>query len=97
MEKGDFYASTGVDLEDVRHDERSYTVEVDGAEACTIQFIGTRRADGKAGKAGEVLEEVKGLKATYTYKGDELYVRAKIANAKRQVAWTQPRILAGSR
>ncbi len=49
---------------------------------------------------GAVLAEVKGPKATYTLKGDELYVRAKIVSSKVktnpgvigevETAWTQP-------
>ncbi len=49
---------------------------------------------------GAVLEEIKGTKATYTLKGDEIYVRAKIVSSKPkangsvagefETAWTQP-------
>ncbi|MGB0578634.1 MAG: PHP domain-containing protein [Limisphaerales bacterium] len=49
---------------------------------------------------GEVLKEVKGSKASYKFKGNELYVRAKVISDKPQtnpinaddleVAWTQP-------
>lgn len=49
---------------------------------------------------GAVLAEVKGPKASYTLKGDELYVRAKIVSSKTktnpgvtgevETAWTQP-------
>jgi hypothetical protein len=53
---------------------------------------------------GAVLAEVKGLKAAYTLKGDELYVRAKIVSSKVkhnpgvtgevETAWTQPLVAA---
>jgi hypothetical protein len=49
---------------------------------------------------GAVLSEQRGLVATYTCKGDELYVRAKVISSKpkqnavvkdeREAAWTQP-------
>ena len=49
---------------------------------------------------GTVLAEVKALTASYTLKGDELYVRAKIISSKpkanatnadeMEMAWTQP-------
>ncbi len=49
---------------------------------------------------GTVLAEVKGTKASYTPKGDELYVRAKIISSRPhpnpsqkgdvETAWTQP-------
>jgi hypothetical protein len=43
MKAGDFYASTGVRLKDVRRDPRGYAVEVDPEPGVTyaIQFIGT--------------------------------------------------------
>jgi len=43
MKKGEFYASTGVQLKDVRRDPAAYTVEIDPEPnvAYTIQFIGT--------------------------------------------------------
>lgn len=54
---------------------------------------------------GVVLAEVKGTNASYTLKGDELYVRAKIVSSKPKVngsvagefetAWTQP-VVAGA-
>lgn len=54
---------------------------------------------------GAVLAEVKGTKASYTLKGDELYVRAKIISSKVKVnpgvsgevetAWTQPLVNSG--
>lgn len=55
---------------------------------------------------GTVLAEIKGTKATYTAKGDELYIRAKIISSKPhpnpsqkgdvETAWTQP-IVPGAR
>lgn len=54
---------------------------------------------------GAVMAEVKGAKASYTLKGDEIYVRAKIVSSKRKVngsvadefetAWTQPLVNRG--
>lgn len=56
---------------------------------------------------GVVLAEVKGSNASYTFKGDELYVRAKIVSSKKKVngsvedelemAWTQPVVVAGKK
>jgi hypothetical protein len=49
---------------------------------------------------GRVLAEFEGAEATYNFRGDELYVRAKIvssrlkenpfAEGEREQAWTQP-------
>lgn len=71
------------------------------------QFIGTRRvAEGALvahEQMGIVLEEHEGLEPSYTFAGDELYVRAKVISSKvkenpyrageYEVAWTQPVVL----
>jgi hypothetical protein len=46
-----------------------------------VQFIG---------KGGEVLAEQTEASASYTFKGGEAYVRAKILESNGQTAWTQP-------
>ena len=106
MKRGDFYASSGVSLSDVRYDKETKTLSVeidpvDGAEYST-QFIGTRRDSENHGHVhpGETLATVDGTKATYQLKGDELYVRALITSSvphpdpsfkdQRTQAWTQP-------
>ena len=83
LEAGRFYASTGVELADVVTSERGMTVTVkkDSWSKYRIQFIG---------KGGAVLEEVEGESATYTVKGQEGYVRAKITRSDGKMAWTQP-------
>lgn len=45
MQRGDFYASTGVTLKDVRRDGKSLTVSIEAAEGVTYrtQYIGTRK------------------------------------------------------
>jgi hypothetical protein len=101
---GDFYASSGVRLRDVRANERSLTVEVepDPGVSYAIRFIGTRRHSGpvESFAMGETLAEVDGPSATYTARGDELYVRATIVSSRRhpngyspvdfETAWVQP-------
>lgn len=103
--RGDFYASSGVSLRDVRRDETSLTVEVLPEEGVTytIRFIGTRvtgRQRFDSLKLGEVLQESKGSSASYTFRGDELYVRATVvsdrphpdgyAEGDLETAWVQP-------
>ncbi len=121
MEAGDFYATTGVVLSDVRREGGTLRVEVAAEPGVdySVQFIGTRRgfdrsstplpvAPGSKGRphrrysrdVGMVLAEMRGPGASYTLKGDELYVRAKIISTKPkpnastagefEVAWTQP-------
>jgi hypothetical protein len=89
MEKGDFYASSGVTLNDVRYDAAAGTLEVqvapEAAARFTTRFIGTL-APTKAGatptesEIGAVLATVEGTKATYKLSGRELYVRAVVTS-----------------
>jgi hypothetical protein len=83
MENGDFYASSGVTLRDVRREKNSYTVEIEPEHGVTyrIQFVGTR-AGFENSTVGEVLQETNGTGATYKLKGDEIYVRAKVTSSK---------------
>jgi hypothetical protein len=83
VERGDFYASTGVELVDVKATATSLTVEtrVVGGRKHRIQFIG---------KGGRVLSDVQESTATYTFTGTEGYVRAKVIDSGGDIAWVQP-------
>lgn len=83
IKKGDFYASTGVVLIDVKITEKEYEVFVEPHKYFkhTIAFIG---------KDGAVLAKVDGDNAKYEYIGDELYVRARVTSTSGQVAITKP-------
>src|SRR5262245_6257851 len=83
LERGDFYASTGVELTDYRFDDVKVTVRIKEMPESKyrIQFIGAN---------GRVLRETSSNPATYTFAGDEKYVRAKIFESNGRVAWTQP-------
>jgi len=83
IERGDFYASTGVELSDyqVTADTITVTIKELPASKYRIQFIGAK---------GQVLKEAISSPATYTFTGDEKYVRAKIFESNGRVAWTQP-------
>jgi hypothetical protein len=83
LERGDFYASTGVVLDDVRADDASLTVIVKPDEWAKyrIQFIG---------KGGRVLREATEPSATYRFTGDEGYVRARVLESNGRLAWVQP-------
>lgn len=95
---GDFYSSTGVELEDVVFEKGTLSLRIQaaGTETFTTRFIGTR----KGGPAGETLAETKGMRPAYTLKGDELYVRAVVTSSGAPAvpsdefptkrAWTQP-------
>jgi hypothetical protein len=83
IEQGEFYATLGVTLKDVYHTEDKYIVDVNPYKdaAYTITFIG---------KDGHTLQESQGPYAEYHFKGDELYVRARIFESSGRIACTQP-------
>lgn len=120
LEAGDFYASSGVELGDIRWKDNKLSVGIAArtGETYTTQFIGTRRPIDWQSRPvantngvrlavtrlysegiGAVLSEQRGTNVSYTCKGDELYVRAKVVSSKmvenavvageRQAAWTQ--------
>ncbi len=86
LKKGDFYASTGVELADYQADKSRIivTVREERSSKYRIQFIG---------RGGRVLSESFTSPATYSFKGDEGYVRAKIFESNGKMAWTQPVML----
>jgi hypothetical protein len=122
MQRGDFYASTGVTLKDVKNDGKSLSISIDGAEGVTYktQYIGTRKDFDEGAKPvvdaagvplprssliysdsiGVVLHETTDLDSSYTFAGDELYVRARVVSNRVQanphaegdyeMAWVQP-------
>jgi hypothetical protein len=83
LERGDFYASTGVELVDVMTTEKSIEVRVREKNLARyrIHFIGS---------AGRVLQQSVGTTATYAIGGSEGYVRAKVIDSNGKAAWTQP-------
>jgi len=83
LERGDFYASTGVELTDYRANARQMIVAVKTTafSKYRIQFIG---------KGGRVLRESLEPAATYDMRGDEGYVRARIVESNGRMAWCQP-------
>jgi hypothetical protein len=86
MERGDFYASTGVELTDYQVTDKAMTVTVKQTafSKYRVQFIG---------KSGKLLAEVTESPATYSFRGDEGYVRAKVVESNGQFAWCQPVML----
>ena len=86
LKKGDFYASTGVELSDYKADDKEVviTIKEERSSKYRIQFIG---------RNGRVLNESNTSPARYTIKGDEGYVRAKIYESNGKMAWTQPAML----
>ena len=83
LERGEFYSSTGVELQaiDAQPSAMTITVREERSSKYRIQFIG---------RQGRVLSESTTSPATYTFKGDEGYVRAKVIESNGKLAWIQP-------
>jgi hypothetical protein len=79
---GDFYASNGVELEDIVTTPKSIEIRVREKNLAhyRIQFIGSH---------GRLLQETPGARATYAIRGNEGYVRAKVIDSNDKAAWTQ--------
>lgn len=83
LERGEFYASTGVELRDVQTTADGMRVEVEPTtySKYRIQFIG---------RGGRVLQESLEPSATYAFRRDEGYVRARVLESNGRMAWIQP-------
>ncbi len=98
MMDGDFYASSGVVLEDVVREAGRLSIRIAAQPGVTYKtrFIGTR----KGGEPGEVFAEAEGAAASYVLRPGELYVRATVVSSRPhpngydpkdlESAWTQP-------
>lgn len=83
LDRGDFYASTGVELEEHSADGSGIALKIKEQRGSKyrIEFIG---------RGGRVFAESAQSPATYRFKGNELYVRAKVYESNGKLAWTQP-------
>jgi len=98
IEKGRFYASTGVSLTKVAVEESTLQIKVDAEEGVkyNIQFIGCRKGE----QATEILKSMDGNEASFSISDEFLFVRAKIVSDQKhpnpietveyEMAWTQP-------
>jgi hypothetical protein len=86
LERGEFYASTGVELEHFSATQKELHVRVREKNTAhyRVRFIGAR---------GRVLQETDGATARYTIRGDEGYVRAKVIDSNGKMAWLQPQFV----
>ncbi|MGI8671027.1 MAG: CehA/McbA family metallohydrolase [Luteitalea sp.] len=87
MERGDFYASTGVELADYRvaGDEVTVSVKETRFSKYRIQFVG---------RGGQVLYEGASGTASYRLRAEDGYVRARVIESNGLMAWTQPVMVA---
>lgn len=83
MERGDFYSSTGVEISNYEVTDRDMTVTVRKTtfSKYRIQFIG---------RGGILLQESTDSPATYSFTGNEGYVRARVLESNGDMAWLQP-------
>jgi len=98
MENGDFYASTGVALKKIQVDSKNLLIEILPEQGVNyeIVFIGYRKNQDEA----QILKIEKGIKATYAFKENDIFVRATIysdvkkdsptGTTETKKAWTQP-------
>lgn len=89
MERGDFYATTGVELADYEATPKTITISIKehGVTRYRVLFIG---------RGGRVLRESASSPARYDISGSEGYVRAKVIDSNGYVAWTQPVLVGGT-
>ena len=83
LENGLFYASTGVELEDVIIGSSRLEVRI-------RQRSNFRYRTEFIGSGGEVLQISEETSAVYEVRGEEVYVRAKVQDSGGAVAWVQP-------
>jgi Flp pilus assembly protein TadD/histidinol phosphatase-like PHP family hydrolase len=83
IEKGDFYASTGIEISDysVGGEQILVSVAPKPQVRYVIEFIG---------HDGKVLQSTGGTAATYRIAGSEGYVRARVTDSSNHRAWMQP-------
>ena len=98
MERGDFYATTGVILDEIEVDDKSIRVDVKEEPGINykIEFIGATGQD----KQARVLKTVSGVQASFDADDRYIFVRARIVSDKPkenpfqegdvEMAWTQP-------
>lgn len=98
MEKGDFYASTGITIKKYVVTKNQIRVEVEPEQGVHYEILFLGYKDG--GEAVEILERIEDTKGSYTFQDNDLFVRVKITSdalkesppntQETKQAWTQP-------
>ena len=83
LQRGDFYASTGIVLKELQVGSTNYRLEITpaGDRRYLTEFIG---------RNGRVLARNTTLRPSYRIVGGEGYVRARVTDSSGRMAWTQP-------
>jgi hypothetical protein len=93
LARGDFYDSTGVELDNIRAQPRELAIAIHppGSLPNAPDWKSdTRYLTRFIGKKSRLLAEVGGLNPRYAIHGDEGFVRARITDSNGRQAWTQP-------
>lgn len=92
MREGDFYASTGVDLEDISTENKTLRLSIKREE-----FENPRKGQNAdryhtyfIGQGGKILKVDESMDPSYSLTKDDLYVRARVLSSNGAHAWTQP-------
>lgn len=82
LERGDFYASTGVTLSEITSlsDGLRLRIQPETSVKYTTEFVGAK---------GRVLKTSFENPATYMFAADDRYVRARVISSAGETAWTQ--------
>ena len=98
LEAGEFYASTGVTLDNVSFQNHNLDVSVKSEPGITytIEFVGVKKGE----QTSRVLKKVQGIKASFRLTKKYVFVRARIISSKKkespfqdndvEMAWIQP-------
>jgi predicted metal-dependent phosphoesterase TrpH len=86
LEGGDFYASTGVELDAYEVNKKGIKISIKPGRWAKFRTL-------FIGKDGKVFKEAIANPATYEFQGNEMYIRAKIIDSNGNMAWTQPIII----
>lgn len=78
MEKGDFYASTGITIKKYVVTKNQIRVEVEPEQGVHYEILFLGYKDG--GEAVEILERIEDTKGSYTFQDNDLFVRVKITS-----------------
>ena len=91
IEKGRFYSSTGVVLDNVEWLADGLRIDIVPPEGDEEdEEDDTKYTTDFIGKGGKLLERSFDSPAAYTLKPGEAYVRAKVTSSRGEVAWVQP-------
>lgn len=83
LANGDFYASTGVTLNDLEFTAKTISLSIEQYAQCLYRTV-------FSGSDGTIFAEKDGLEVEYYIQGDEGYVRATVYSSLGVKAWTQP-------